>query len=159
LFDLTDIPARLRGPLGALALIVVVAVAASCATPPTSGASATAGASAGGSAGAPILLQRLAPQTGCDAIGVDYRKITIRIDPSAEIQVWADTDKGTQLAIRWAEGFTAEGTPPVIRGPKGEEVARDGTVLEIPDGAYPRLAGYFVCPGVNSVGVYAEIPA
>jgi hypothetical protein len=154
LFDLTDMSARLRGSLGAVALVSVVAVAASCASAPASSATPSAGASAETS----ILLQRMADNTGCDAIGVDYRKITIRIDPSAEIHVWAETDKGTQLAIRWADGFTAEGTPPVIRGPKGEEVARDGTVLEIPGDAYPRLAGYFVCPGTNSILVYAETP-
>ena len=93
-----------------------------------------------------IVLQRTG-QMGCDTIGIDYKSATIKIDATSDPDVWAETDTERKLAVNWTEGFTAtEGDAPVINGPKGEEVARDGTVIDVPaDGSYPRLVGYFVC--------------
>jgi hypothetical protein len=87
------------------------------------------------------VLQQIEP-IGSDAIGVDYKSATIKIDAASDPDVRAETDTGKKLAIDWTAGFSAtDGSTPVIQGPKGAEVARDGTVIDVPDGAYPRLVG------------------
>ena len=92
-------------------------------------------------------------QNGCDTIGIDYKVAIIRIDATADPDVWAETDTGKKLAVNWTDGFTAtDANPPVITGPKGEEVARDGTRIDVPDGCcYPKLVGYFVCLGPDAL--------
>jgi hypothetical protein len=110
------------------------------------------------SSAAGIVLTRTGP-IGCDAIGVDYKSATIKIDAASDPDVWAETDAGKKLAIKWTDGFTAtDGSPPVINGPKGEEVARDGTKIEVPADANPRLAGYFVCLGPDTLYVLETDP-
>ena len=47
---------------------------------------------------------------------------------------------------------------PTIVGPKGEEVARDGTKIDVPAGAYPRLAGYFVCLAPDAMYILETDP-
>lgn len=104
------------------------------------------------------MLQRTRP-ISCDAIGVDYASATIRIDAGADPDVWAETDTGKKIAVSWTDGFTVtDGNPPVIKGPKGEEVARDGTRFDVPAAAYPRLAGYFVCLGPDAIYVLEMDP-
>lgn len=104
------------------------------------------------------MLQRTGP-IGCDAIGIDYKSATIKVDAASDPDVWAETETGKKLAVNWTDGFTAtDGTPPVINGPKGEEVARDGTVIVVPAGAYPRLVGYFVCLGPGALYVLETDP-
>ena len=99
------------------------------------------------------------PPIGCDAIGVDYTSATIRIDAASDPDVWAETDAAKKLAVKWTDGFTAtDGSPPTIVGPKGEEVARDGTKIDVPSGAYPRLAGYFVCLAPDALSVLETDP-
>jgi hypothetical protein len=111
-------------------------------TPSTSAASAVPSQPASASA---IVLQRTGP-IACDSIGVDYKSATIKIDAASDPDVWAETDTAKKIAVKWTDGFTAtDGSAPVINGPKGEEVAHDGTVIDVPEGANPRLAGYFVC--------------
>ena len=51
-----------------------------------------------------------------------------------------------------------DATPPVINGPKGEEVASDGTTIAAPADANPRLAGYFVCFGTDAIYVLETDP-
>jgi hypothetical protein len=110
------------------------------------------------SAGAGIVLTRTGP-IGCDAIGVDYKSATIKIDAAADPGVWAETDAGKKLAVSWTDGFTAtHASSPVIKGPKGEEVARDGTTIDVPAAANPRLAGYFVCLGPDALSVLQTDP-
>ena len=105
-----------------------------------------------------IVLQR-SGQVGCDTIGVDYKSATIKIDAASDPDVWAETDTGKKLAVNWTGGFTAtDGDAPVINGPKGEEVARDGTVIVVPDGAYPRLVGYFVCLAPDALYIQETDP-
>jgi len=105
-----------------------------------------------------IVLQRTGP-IGCDAIGVDYKSATIKIDAASDPDVWAETDTGKKIAVTWTQGFTAtDGSAPVINGPNGEEVARDGTVIDVLAGAYPRLAGYFVCLGPEALYVLETDP-
>jgi len=120
-------------------------------TAPTGAPSAAA--SSGG-----IELERTGP-IGCDAIGVDYTSATIRIDAASDPDVWAETNTGQKLAVKWTNGFTAaDGSAPVINGPKGEEVARDGTKIDVPADTYPRLAGYFVCLATDSLFVLETDP-
>lgn len=108
--------------------------------------------------GAGIVLARTAP-IGCDAIGVDYTSATIRIDAASDPDVWAETNAGKKLVLTWTDGFTAkDGSPPVITGPKGEEVARDGTTIDVPSDATPRLAGYFVCLGSDTISILESDP-
>jgi hypothetical protein len=105
-----------------------------------------------------IVLQRTR-SIGCDTIGVDYKTATIKIDAASDPDVWAETDTGKKIEVNWTEGFSArDGSPPVIRGPKGEEVARDGTRIDVPDGAYPRLVGYFVCLAPDALFVLETDP-
>ena len=79
------------------------------------------------------------PPIGCDAVGVDYTSATIRIDPASDPDVWAETDAAKKLAVKWTDGFTAtDGSPPTIVGPKGEEVAHDGTKIDVPRRRLPE---------------------
>ena len=99
------------------------------------------------------------PSTGCDAVGVDYTSATIRIDAASDPDVWAETEAGKKLAVKWTDGFAAtNGSPPTITGPKGEEVAHDGTKIDVPAAAYPRLAGYFVCLATDALYVLETDP-
>src|SRR6478735_6975820 len=145
----------IRAILGAFVLGCGPAASASPATtaPPAATAApselpSTAPSPASSSGG--IVLTRTGA-IGCDAIGVDYKSATIKIDAAADPDVWAETDAGKKLAVSWTDGFTAtDASPPVIKGPKGEEVARDGTTITVPAAANPRLAGYFVCLGPDA---------
>jgi hypothetical protein len=99
------------------------------------------------------------PPIGCDSIGVDYTSATIRIDAASDPDVWAETEAAKKLAVKWTDGFSAtNGSPPAIVGPKGEEVARDGTKIDVPAAAYPRLAGYFVCLGTDAIYILETDP-
>ncbi|MEK6720256.1 MAG: hypothetical protein AABZ33_06235 [Chloroflexota bacterium] len=96
---------------------------------------------------------------GCDAIPAPYRSFTIRIDPTAVDQVWAITDGGVRLWTSWAPGFRGGSAgDPVIRDPAGEVVARDGELVALPDGDWPRLHGYFVCPSPDAIYVLRATP-
>lgn len=107
-----------------------------------------------------VVLERTGP-IGCDSIGVDYKSVTINIDAASDPDVWGgtDTESPGKIAVKWTDGFTATGeTEIVILGPKGEEVARDGTLVNLPDGANPRLAGYFVCVAPEAIYVLETDP-
>ncbi len=138
---------------GALALGCSPAASPSQSVAPSPSAATSPLASAAG-----IVLQRTGP-VGCDSIGIDYKSATIKIDAASDPDVWAETDTGKKIAVNWTDGFTAtDGSAPVIRGPKGEEVARDGTVIDVPAGANPRLVGYFVCLGPGALYVLETDP-
>jgi hypothetical protein len=107
---------------------------------------------------AAIVLQRTG-QIGCDTIGIDYKSATIKIDPASDPDVWAETDTGKKIAVNWTAGFIAtDGAAPVIKGPKGEEVARHGTKIDVPAAAYPRLVGYLVCLGPEALYILETDP-
>jgi hypothetical protein len=140
-----------------IAAFVVAAAVLGCSPAASSSPSASVATSPAASV-AGIVLQHTEP-IGCDAIGVDYKSATIKIDAASDPDVWAETDTGKKMAVSWTEGFTAtDGSAPVINGPKGEEVARDGTVINVPAGAYPRLVGYFVCLGPEALYVLEADP-
>jgi len=126
-------------------------------TSPSAAPASSTQASAVVSAGA-IVLDRT-PPIACDSIGVDYTSATIRIDATSDPNVWAETETAKKLVVKWTQGFSAtNGSTPVITGPKGEEVARDGTRIDVPAGAYPRLAGYFVCLAPDALSVLEADP-
>jgi hypothetical protein len=82
------------------------------------------------------------------------------------VDVWAEVDPvpsmspgvetlraGTRLPIYWPPGFTASGGEAlVIRGLRGEEVARNGTKLDV------EAAGYFSCAGRRGIYVLDNQP-
>jgi hypothetical protein len=136
--------------------VLVVGCSPSASSSPSTSAVAPSGATASGSA---IVLQRTGP-IGCDSIGINYTSATIKIDAAADPDVWAETEAGKKLAVNWTDGFTAtHGTQTVIRGPKADEIAREGTKVDVPaDGSAPRLAGYYVCLGTDAIYVLETDP-
>ena len=145
-----------RAVMGVVLVGVMVLGCSPTASPSPSASTATA-ASPAGPPGA-IVLDRTAP-ISCDAVGVDYTSATIRIDPASDPDVWAETAAAKKLAVKWTDGFNAtDGSTPTIVGPKGEEVAHDGTKIDVPAAAYPRLAGYFVCLGTDTIYVLETVP-
>jgi len=106
-----------------------------------------------------LVLHRAPADLGCDALGIPFHRVTFRIDPSATEQVVGVTDTGATLLTYWADGFVGGiGDHPEIFDASGAIVASDGTVLVIPLGAWPRLHGYFVCPGLDALYVLLEDP-
>lgn len=107
-----------------------------------------------------ITLRVAPPNLGCDAMAPEYRSVTFAIDAAAPEHVVARTDSGTTLSTFWSAGFEGGSSEdPVVRDPAGAVVARDGEVLRIPEGAWPRLAGYFVCPSSNALYVLLVDPS
>jgi len=108
----------------------------------------------------PIALRQAPANLGCDAIGVDYTRMTFRIDPNAAEQVVAVTETNGQLLTYWSTGFRQAPTGErAIVDATGKVVVTDGQVLEKPAAANPRLAGYFVCLATNAIYVLATDPA
>jgi hypothetical protein len=120
----------------------------------------------GGAEGRPydgtLQLHRLRPvqgEIGCDTIGIPYRSFMIRIDPGALVQVWAQADAGHDLFIFWEPTVTGgDESDPVVRGPNGEVVARDGDVIRVGD-QLGALGGYAYCAGPDAISVYDQRPA
>ncbi len=92
-------------------------------------------------------------------MGVPYREVMFRIDPTAAEQVSAVTDTGAILRTFWSAGFRGGlAADKAVVGPAGEVVAGDGDVLAIPPAAWPRLHGYFVCPSPDALYILAADP-
>ena len=116
-------------------------------------------ASAPAGSGVAIQLQQAPANLGCDTIGVDYRVVTFQIDLASTTQVTALANSGLVLQTFWAAGFrggTADNK--VVFDPTGAVVVTNGDKLEIPQGAFPRLHGYFVCPGPEALYILAADP-
>lgn len=152
-----------------LALLILSLAAVACGAP---GASPAAGSPSvasqpsvapppsASSAASSITLHRAPADLGCDTIGVDYTRMTFHIDPTASEQVIAVTDKNTTLLTYWSDGFVAGShSDRVIRDAAGKVVVSDGDPLLVPAGAYPRLAGYFVCLGTDKIYVLSKDPS
>jgi hypothetical protein len=88
------------------------------------------------------------------------------------VDVWAEVDAlpssstdtepveplpaGTRLAVYWTAGLNAtDGNTPVIRGSRGEEIARDGTRI---DQEFTKRTGYFTCGSRDALYVLGERP-
>lgn len=152
-------------------LLAVALMAAACATPAAPSANPTSSPAAPSPnpstnaspplseapASAGTITLRPAPAgLGCDAMPVEYRRVTFQIDPSADEQVTVQTDTGKSLQTFWSAGF--EGSAQGIKDPSGQVVAANGETLDIPEGALPRLHGYFVCPSGNALYVLLQDP-
>jgi hypothetical protein len=144
----------------AVAVLVAACGSATPTSAPVSAPPASAPqASALGPSGAAIQLQLAPANLGCDTIGVDYREVTFKIDPAAAEQVTALANTGLVLHTFWAAGFrggTADNK--VVFDPTGAVVVTDGDKLAIPEGAFPRLHGYFVCPSPDALYILAADP-
>jgi hypothetical protein len=136
-----------------LALLVAGLVAVGCS--PAASVSPTPTAT-------PIVLRVAPDNLGCDAVGFPWKLFTIRINPLIDgDQVWAVTDTGQRMNTFWSRGFVG-GTSevPVIVGPNGQVVARDGEQIVVPeDGQWPRLHGYMVCPGSDAIYILLQDPS
>lgn len=141
----------MRPSLWTLAVVLVAACAQGPATPSPPAS--------------PIGQLRTAPaDLGCDAMGVPYRRLTFQIDPGVADPVTALTDLGTSIATYWSPGFTLTSVDfaaaaPLVQDPNGQVVATSGDTLDIPDGAWPRLHGYFVCPSTDAIYVLLKDPS
>jgi hypothetical protein len=144
----------MRHGLYLIAALVVLACGGQSPPAPASPTAQTSAPAAG-----TLVLNAAPADLGCDAVGVPYRNVTFEIDPTAGDHVTAVADTGTSLRTFWATGFQG-GTAddPVVRGPNGEAVAADGETLAIPEGEWPRLHGYFVCPSPDAIYVLVQDP-
>jgi hypothetical protein len=109
--------------------------------------------------GASFQLNVAPGDLGCDTIGVPYRQVMFKIDPTASDPVTALTDTGTTLRTFWSAGFQGSAADKTVLDPSGVVVAADGEILMIPEGAFPRLRGYFVCPSTDAVYVLSADPS
>ena len=102
-----------------------------------------------------IELTRVPQGYACDAIGVDYRSVTFRIDPKADEMVTATTDTGNVLHTSWSPEFqaSADGALAVVDAAR-TTIASDGTRLSVGE----QLHGYFVCFGPEALAVLAADP-
>jgi hypothetical protein len=107
----------------------------------------------------PLALRQAPENLGCDTIGIDYRRMTFRLDPDAAEPVSAVTDTNVQLRTHWSAGFKqAPDGQRAIVDPAGKVVVTDGQTLDVPQTGYPRLAGYFVCLGPTEIYVLLQEP-
>jgi hypothetical protein len=75
--------------------------------------------------------------------------------------VWAIADTKARLRVLWGSADRgilpssagAIPTPAAVVDRFGLVIAHDGTRIDIPEGAWPALAGRFVCPGPTAVDV------
>jgi hypothetical protein len=138
-----------------VAILLFAAVSAAC-----GGTTAPPAATSAAPSGAGLILQPAPANLGCDTIGVPYRSVTFEIDPAATDPVTAVSDEGTTLKTFWSVGFVGgPADDPVVRDPGGQVVAKDGDVLQIPEAAFPRLQGYFVCPSADALYVLLQDPS
>ena len=139
--------------------IVVALLVAGCGTGGPATPSATAVPASAPASGATFQLQHAPANMGCDSIGVDYREVTFHIDPAADDPVIATADTGRDLSTFWSAGFQGSATDKTVSDPGGAVVVTDGQVLLIPEGAYPRLGGYFVCLAPDALYILLDDPA
>ena len=138
-----------------------VSASAPAASAPAASAPAASApaASAPVASGAEIQLQPAPANLGCDTMAVDYREVTFQIDPAAAEQVTALANTGTVLHTFWAAGFSGgSAADKTVLDPTGAVVATNGDKLAIPEGAFPRLNGYFVCPSPDALYILATDP-
>ncbi len=109
-----------------------------------------------------IVLRRAPDNIGCDSIAIPCSSATIRIDPSAAEQVWAEIDTlhpdmadefpgvavGDRLLVQWSPSFSGgDASDPTVRDSNGAVVARDGTRT----GEFQPP--YYLCAGIGEIYV------
>ena len=145
-----------------IAILVIAGAVAGCiggsspSAAPPSGAPSVAPSGAPAS-GAAVTLQPAPADLGCDTVAPEYSSVTFHIDASAGDDVTATTNAGATLKTFWSVGFVGGATD--VQDPSGQVVVKDGEVLDIPQGAFPRLKGYFVCPSRDAVYVLLQDPS
>lgn len=145
-----------------LSSMAVAVMAAACAIAPAPTAEPPSVPSPGPSqsgADGTITLRAAPADLGCDAMPVAYRRVVFQIDPAAEEAVTAQTDTGKSLQTFWSAGFVGVTDGPAVKDPSGQVVAANGEGLDVPEGALPRLHGYFVCPSDNALYVLLQDPS
>ena len=141
-------------------IVVALFVAGCGAGAPAAPSASAVPASAPAASGAQIVLQTAPGDMGCDTIGVDYREVTFKIDPAAAEQVTALASTGTVLHTFWAAGFRGgSAADKTVLDPTGAVVVTDGERLAIPQGAFPSLKGFFVCPSPDALYIFAAEPS
>jgi len=163
---------RLPVAAGAVAVLVLVgggilidqgnepATSRPSATPSAAPSSSVAASPTTMAPTAAILLQRAPATITCDHTAIDYDIATIRIDPAADPAVWAVTRTGKRLAIYWSAGFSASmERGPLIRGPRGEGMAGDRTLIDIKHWpSYAPWNAYYLCPTPDTLYVLEQPP-
>jgi hypothetical protein len=109
------------------------------------------------SSGAGVTLQPAPADLGCDTVAPSYSSVTFHIDAAKTADVTATTNAGATLKTFWSEGFV--GGVSDVQDPSGQVVVTDGEMLDIPQGAFPRLKGYFVCPSADALYVLLQDPS
>lgn len=109
------------------------------------------------STGAGVTLQPAPANLGCDTVAPQYSSVTFHIDATVSPDVTATTNGGATLKTFWSEGFV--GGVSDVQDPSGQVVVMDGDVLDMPQGAFPRLKGYFVCPSADALYVLLQDPS
>ncbi|MFL5684673.1 MAG: hypothetical protein ACJ77D_01335 [Chloroflexota bacterium] len=142
-----------------LSVLAVSVMAAACASPTPPSLDPSPASSQSPAAGATIALRAAPPDLGCDAMPVEYRRVTFQIDPAAGDPVTARTDTGKSLPTFWSAGFAGSAEGPAVMDPSGQVVAAHGETLDVPEGALPRLHGYFVCPSTDALYVLLHDPS
>ena len=130
-------------------VVVVPSPTATASPTPTASPAPTA------TAALTIVLRRAPDNLGCDSIGPTYSSATIRIDPSAAEQVWAEIDTlvpdppdpqvavGDRRLVYWSPSFSGgDASDPTVRDSNGAVVARDGTRTGELQPPYYLCAGY-----------------
>lgn len=108
----------------------------------------------------PLGLNPNNSDLGCDTVRMQYRSVVIGVDASAAEQVTAVTNLGDTLRTFWSSSFRGgTSSDPVVYDHNGFVVARDGTRIDLPDAAFPTLAGYFVCPSDDAIYVFDQPPS
>jgi hypothetical protein len=106
-----------------------------------------------------VELARAPADLGCDAVPPPYSQAVFHMDVTADEPVWADADAGVHLRTFWSAGFRGPSpSDPVVRDPAGKRVVADGDLLVIPEGDWPRIEGYFVCPSTDALYVLLTDP-
>lgn len=150
---------RSKAPTVMLVAALFLAACGSNQPAATTAPSIAPSAAPSGSGSGSMALRQAPPDLGCDTIGIPYRNVTFQIDPAAEEPVTAQTDTGKSLQTFWSAGFQGSAEERVVKDPSGQVVVSDGETLAIPEGAFPRIHGYFVCPSENALYVLLEDPA
>jgi hypothetical protein len=104
-----------------------------------------------------VVLNVAPPDVECDAIVAPYASVVFRVGDAAPGEVIARANTGVDLKTFWPAGFSAAAGPPAaVKDASGAIVATDGEQLATPPRALPRLHGYLVCPGPQTIYVVPD---
>jgi hypothetical protein len=103
------------------------------------------------------VLNVAPPDVECDSIVPPYDSLVFHVGDPAPDEVIARADTGLDLKTFWPKGFSAtEGPPAAVKDASGTIIVTDGEELATGPRAVPRLRGYLVCPGPQTVYVLPD---